>query len=43
MNDIVRTIVDVPGGKIEWYINNDSVAVAAIPELLAVKPLYPHL
>jgi hypothetical protein len=43
LNDIIRTIVDIPSSTIQWYINNDLISEAIIPPHIATANLYPYL
>lgn len=43
LNDIIRTIVDIPNCNIHWYVNNDFISEAIIPAHMAAVPLFPYL
>ena len=43
INDVVRTVVDIPSRMVQWYVNNELIGDAMIPEHMISQPLYPYL
>jgi hypothetical protein len=43
LNDVIRTVVNIPNATVHWYINQDFIAEAIIPSHMAAMPLYPYL